>query len=84
VITVSGGEVSASAGQLRLTTVQVETEVGPGAALESWIDHDRALVPRSAVYPSGPTADQSDQRNADQLAAWERSAETAVVRGPGI
>jgi len=83
VITVDGAKVSPSAGQLRLTTVRVETEVGPWEALASWIDSDLALVPRSVAYPPGLTDRQNDERNAAQFTASQRSAETVAARELG-
>jgi PDZ domain-containing protein len=75
VIAVTGGKASASAGQLRLTTVLVDTEVGLRDAVEAWFDGDRAVAPRSRVYPAGQSAEQVDRRNAELFAStWTRSA----------
>ncbi|OJF16189.1 YlbL family protein [Couchioplanes caeruleus] len=83
VINVTGGEVSASAGQLRLTTVQVETEVGLPEAVASWFDGDRALVPRSAVYPPGQSTEQVDRENTELFASSQHSAVTVALRELG-
>ncbi|GAA4604755.1 PDZ domain-containing protein [Actinoplanes octamycinicus] len=76
VITVTGAEVSASAGQLRLTTVSVETGVTLGEAWDAWSDPQRALVPRDAVFTAGRTDEQVNQENAT---AFQESESTAVT-----
>jgi PDZ domain-containing protein len=83
VIAVTGGKVSDSAGQLRLTTVLVDTEVGLREAVEAWFDGDRALAPRSRVYPAGQNAEQVDRRNAELFASSVRSAESVALRELG-
>ena len=83
VITVTGGKVSSSAGQLRLTTVQVDTEVRLWDAVGSWFDGDQALVPRSVVYPADLTDQQVERLNAEQFASSERSAEVVARRELG-
>jgi Lon-like protease len=78
VITVTGAEASVSAGQLRLTTVQVETEVTLPEAWRGWVDDKRALVPREAVFTGGQTDEQVNQQNAT---LFQESESTAVVVG---
>jgi PDZ domain-containing protein len=80
VIAVTGGKASDSAGQLRLTTVLVDTEVGLREAVEAWFDGDRAVAPRSRVYPAGQSAEQVDRRNAELFASSVRNAEKAALR----
>jgi len=83
VITVSGAESSASAGQLRLTTVQVRSEITLREAAQAWLDGDHALVPRASVYPPGLTDRQVEQRNAEAFTASQRNAETVARRELG-
>ncbi|GGQ81048.1 YlbL family protein [Couchioplanes azureus] len=83
VIRVSGAKESASAGQLRLTTVQVESEVGLPEAVASWFDGDRALAPRSVVYPPGRSTEQVDRENTELFATSQRTAETVALRELG-
>ncbi|WP_067501684.1 PDZ domain-containing protein [Actinoplanes sp. TFC3] len=75
IITVTGAPVSQSKGQLRLTTVQVRTEVSLSRAVSNWTDPDRALVPRDVVYPPGKTTQQVDQQNTQDFKESETSAE---------
>jgi PDZ domain-containing protein len=83
VITVTGAEVSASTGQLRLTTVQVKTEVGLREAVASWFDQDQALIPRSAVFPPGQTDQEVERQNTALFASSQRTAETVALRELG-
>jgi PDZ domain-containing protein len=83
VIAVTGAEVSTSAGQLLLTTVRVETEVGLAGAVGSWLDAGRALIPRDAVFPDGQTGRQVEQRNAELFASSQRTAEAVALRELG-
>lgn len=84
VITVTGGEVSASTGQLRLTTVHVDADLRLWEAVESWFDRDRALVPRERVYPGGQRAEQVDRHNSELFTASQANAETAALRALGF
>jgi PDZ domain-containing protein len=83
VIAVTGGRVSTSTGQLRLSTVQVETEVGLREAIETWFDGDRALTPRTRVFPPGQSDEEVDRRNAELFTSSLRSAETVALRELG-
>ncbi len=77
VIEVGGVPASVSAGQLRLTTVGVETRPGPVELVEAWFD-DRAVAPRELVYPPGKTAEQVEAGNAAAFTKSQTSAETAA------
>jgi PDZ domain-containing protein len=79
VIQVSGQETSASAGQLRLTTVGVQPNVKLLSAIAGWLSDDEAVVPRELIYPPGQTQQQVDERNAEDFAASQTSAETAAL-----
>lgn len=83
VITLTGAETSASAGQLRLTTVQVRTDLTLREAAGAWLDDDRALVPRTAVYPPGLTDGEIDRRNTEAFTTSQRNAETVARRAIG-
>ncbi|MEH1012831.1 PDZ domain-containing protein [Micromonospora sp. CPCC 206060] len=83
VIQVTGRETSTSAGQLRLTTVGVQPEVKLVSAIAGWFSDDEAVVPRELIYPPGQTEQQIEQRNADDFAASQTSAETAALRELG-
>ncbi|AGL18798.1 PDZ domain-containing protein [Actinoplanes sp. N902-109] len=75
VITVTGADVSDSAGQLRLTTIQVRTRLSLGQAIDAWTDSGRAMVPRDVVYPPGQTTQEIDRKNSQDFKDSETSAE---------
>ncbi|HEY0699298.1 MAG TPA: PDZ domain-containing protein [Micromonospora sp.] len=83
VIQVAGQATSTSAGQLRLTTVGVQPETKLLSALAGWISDDQAVVPRELIYPPGQSEKQVDERNAEEFAASQSSAETAALRELG-
>ncbi|BCJ47212.1 hypothetical protein GCM10010168_71990 [Actinoplanes ianthinogenes] len=76
VITVTGADVSSSAGQLRLTTVSVESTISLGEAWHAWFDSEVALVPRDVVFSSGKSEEQVNQQNTE---AFQESESTAVT-----
>ncbi|WP_422771656.1 PDZ domain-containing protein [Plantactinospora sp. WMMC1484] len=83
VIQVSGQETSTSAGQLRLTTVGVQPDVKLLTAIAGWVSSDEAVVPYELIYPPGQTQQQVEERNAEDFAASQTSAETAALRELG-
>ena len=83
VIEVSGISTSASAGQLRLTTVGVQNKVYLVDAIRGWFDDEEAVVPRELVYPPNETERQSEQRNQQEFQQSQTSAETAALRELG-
>lgn len=83
VIQVSGTQTSAATGQLRLTTVGVQPDVHLLPAIVGWLSDEEAVVPRELIYPPDQTKQQVDQRNAEDFAASQTSAETAALRKLG-
>lgn len=83
VIQVTGRETSTSKGQLRLTTVGVQPDVKLLTAIAGWFSDDEAVVPRELIYPPGQTEKEVDERNAEDFAASQTSAETAALRKLG-
>ncbi|MFY1675343.1 PDZ domain-containing protein [Plantactinospora sp. WMMB334] len=83
VIQVSGEETSTSAGELRLTTVGVQPDVKLLTAIAGWVSSDEAVVPYELIYPPGQTQQQVEERNAEDFAASQTSAETAALRELG-
>jgi PDZ domain-containing protein len=79
VISVTGAPVSSSAGQLRLTTVSVLSDLTLFDAVKGWIQHDYAVVPRELIYPPDQTPQQVDQQNAQEFKDSQTSAETAAL-----
>jgi len=76
VIQVTKGSTSTSAGQLRLTTVNVQSQVELVWAISSWISNKDAVVPRELIYPPDQTEKQVEQQNAQE---WTESQASAVT-----
>src|SRR5689334_8718153 len=76
VIQVDKGAISKSAGQLRLTTVNVQSQVELVWAISSWFGKQDAVVPRELIYPPNRTEKQVEQQNAQE---WTDSQLAAVT-----
>ncbi len=76
VIQVAKTDTSTSAGQLRLTTVNVQSQVELVWAISSWFSSDDAVVPRDLIYPPDRTEQQVEQQNAQE---WTDSQDSAVT-----
>lgn len=83
VIQVSGRETSASAGQLRLTTVGVQSDVKLLPAIAGWFSDREAVVPREVIIPPGRSEQEIEQRNAEDFKNSQTAAETAALRELG-
>lgn len=76
VIQVTDAATSTSAGQLRLTTVNVQSQVELVWAISGWFSKKDAVVPRELIYPANSTEKQVEQQNAEE---WTESQESAVT-----
>jgi PDZ domain-containing protein len=83
VIGLTGVPATKSAGQLRLTTVNVRDSTTLFDAVKGWLSGDSAVVPRELIYPPDKTEKQVDQENAQQFKASQTSAETVALRKLG-
>jgi PDZ domain-containing protein len=83
VIEIVGTETSQSQGQLRLTTVGVDADVSLLEAIGAWFSRDEAVVPRELIYPPGQSQEEVDQRNQEQFARSQSTAEVAALRHLG-
>jgi PDZ domain-containing protein len=83
VIQISGTPTYNSAGQLRLTTVKVRSELKLLPAIVGWFSDEEAVVPRELIYPPDQTETQIEQQNAEDFKASQTSAETAALRKLG-
>ncbi len=83
VIQISGTPTTSSAGQLRLVTVNVQSDISMWAALRGWLQSDYAVVPIEVIYPPNLSRDQVDKQNANDFKASQTSAETAALRELG-
>jgi PDZ domain-containing protein len=66
-------------GHLNMTTVGVSTQsLTAFGALVGWLQHDRVVVPRSAVYPPGQSQQQTDAQNTADFAESQDDAIAAA------
>lgn len=83
IITVTGADVSTSAGQLRMVTVSVRSELTLLDALRGWWDGGLAVVPREFIYPEDQTEEEVQEENTAEFEASQNSAEMAALRELG-
>ncbi len=83
VISISGGSVTESKGQLRMVTVGVQDDLSLWQAIQGWLSPDDAVVPREVIYPPDESQQQVDQQNAQDFKDSQNSAETAALRELG-
>jgi PDZ domain-containing protein len=83
VIALQGTNSTTSAGQLRLVTVSVQSDLTLLAALRGWLRSDSAVVPRELIYPPGKPEQEIDKENAQDFKDSQTSAETAALRKLG-
>jgi PDZ domain-containing protein len=83
VIQVTKAATSTSKGQLRLTTVGVQSDVGLVWAIRGWFSDQQAVVPRELIYPPNQTQTQVDQQNKEDFQSSQTSAETVALRELG-
>ncbi|MFC4067589.1 YlbL family protein [Actinoplanes subglobosus] len=83
VIQVTKGETSKSAGQLRLTTVNVQSQVELVWAIRGWLSDSDAVVPRELIYPPDRSEQQVQEQNAQEWKESQTSAETVALRELG-
>ncbi|GAA4956931.1 YlbL family protein [Actinoplanes utahensis] len=83
VIKVTEGDTSKSAGQLRLTTVNVQSQVELVWAIRGWLSDSDAVVPRELIYPPDQSEKQVQEQNAQEWKQSQTSAETVALRELG-
>ena len=79
VIQVTNAPTSTSTGQLRLTTVNVQSQVELVWAISSWFSSKDAVVPRELIYPPNQTEKQVEQQNAQEWTDSQASAVTVAL-----
>lgn len=84
VIGIDGEDVSESTGELRLTTVSVDSEVDLLDAIYAWLDGEAAVVPEELVFPPDQTREEVEERNSEQFTRSQSTAETAALRHLGF
>lgn len=79
IIVIKGRKPNRTTGNLNLTTVDVTTKrVTAFQALIGWLQHDRVVVPRSAIYPPGQSEEQVNQMDVAQFASSQNNATAAA------
>jgi PDZ domain-containing protein len=83
IISAQGVRTYPTDGTLKLTTVGVTPADAPVdlvSALQAWVDPNKAVVPRDAVYPDNQTSEQAQQENAAVFAGSQELARVAALR----
>ncbi|GHJ50180.1 hypothetical protein Cs7R123_75220 [Catellatospora sp. TT07R-123] len=83
VIQIAKTDASASKGQLRLVTVNVQSSVNVLDVIKGWFSDEQAVIPYEFVYPPDRTKDQVEQQNQEEFKNSQSSAETAALRKLG-
>jgi Lon-like protease len=87
-ITIEGRETYATSGHLQLTTVRVsggpDSSMDLLSALRGWIDPEVAVVPIDRVYPPDETAEEVEQRTAEEMELSQQDATAAALRALDI
>jgi len=79
IIVIKGRQPNATTGHLNLTTVDIMTNrVTAFQALIGWLQHDRVVVPRSAIYPPGQSEEQVNRQDTEQFASSQDNATVAA------
>lgn len=86
-IEISGRQTYPAGGHLNLTTVSAtgpESKLGLLEALQGWLDPDIAVVPRETLYSDDQTAEEIEQRNAEDMEVSQEHAVAAALLELGI
>lgn len=79
IIVINGRQANSTRGHLNLTTVDITTNtVTPIQALVGWLQHDRVVVPRSAIYPPGVSQKEINQQDTAQFVSSQDNATAAA------
>ncbi|MFE0640417.1 S16 family serine protease [Streptomyces sp. NPDC058877] len=82
VITITGAPVRATEGRLLMTTILAtgpSTEVDLADVADAWFRTDRAVLPHDAVYPSGKSDAEIEERNLGQMKESQDAAALAAL-----
>ena len=82
IIQVSGHEAYYDDGELRLTTIYVDTpqqHVALGELLRAWVSPEEAVYPRDAVYGPDETDETNDAESAVQMVSSQDAAVAAAL-----
>jgi Lon-like protease len=79
VVTINRLQTFPTSGHLNMTTVSVTDGLTAAEALTRWASPDYQVEPRSLVFPPDETPDQVTQKNAQDFADSQASAEGAAL-----
>lgn len=83
VIKVEGERTYPTAGELRMTTVQLIDEVTLFDAARRWLSGRYSLAPREDYFPPGESDEQVKKENTQQFEDSQSNAEAAALRSLG-
>jgi Lon-like protease len=87
VLQISGHKTYPTSGHLNMTTVEVtgaDYRMNLVESVYGWLAHDKGVVPRETLYPSGKSAQQVDQENAEEFSESQESAKVSALDHLGI
>ena len=82
-ITISGHKTYPTSGHLNMVTVSYQG--GPGSnmnifqALRAWLDPSEAVVPESELFPAGPSAQQTQAQDTEEMTGSQQLATAAAL-----
>ncbi|PPK68767.1 PDZ domain-containing protein [Actinokineospora auranticolor] len=79
VVSVDGAPTYPTSGQLRMTTVSVNSEITLFGALGLWVSGRYALAPREDYFKPGETEEQIEQQNTKMFQDSQSNAEIAAL-----
>lgn len=86
VLQISGHKTYPTTGNLNMTTVRVtgsDYSMNLLEAISGWLSNDDEVVPKETLYPTGQTAQQVDQQNAEEFTQSQDSAKAAALKELG-
>lgn len=83
VVEIDGAPVDGTAGELRMTTVSVRSNMTLAQALGRWLTTDDTLVPVEQVFPPDLSPEEIDQLNQQSFTSSEAAATVAAMNHLG-
>ena len=84
VLTITGAKTYPTDGSLSLTTVSVRDSLTLFEALEGWVSHRQAVIPREIVFPPDTTPEEEDKKNTQEMAQSQDDATQAALGELGL
>ena len=87
VLQITGRKTYKTTGHLNMTTVRVTSadySMNLVEVVAGWLAGDQKVVEHDTLYPSGQTAEQADQENAEEFTQSQDSAKVAALKELGI